>query len=145
MYQGYGQQPVRAPQNYFSMQPQQTALKGRLVSSLEEVRATGIDFDGSVFYFPDIANKRIYTKQIGGSVSIGACDDDTKTIYISYEIPRRKLKKVLCHEITHAAMFSYNVDLSIQQEEILADLIATYGQEIVGITNCLNNRIRGTS
>lgn len=65
MYQGYGQQPVRAPQNYFSMQPQQTALKGRPVSSLEEVRATGIDFDGSVFYFPDIANKRIYTKQIG--------------------------------------------------------------------------------
>lgn len=93
MYQGYGQQPVRAPQNYFSMQPQQTALKGRPVSSLEEVRATGIDFDGSVFYFPDIANKRIYTKQIGGSVSIGACDDDTKTIYISYETPRRKLKK----------------------------------------------------
>lgn len=23
-----------------------------------------IDFDGSVFYFPDLANKRIYTKQI---------------------------------------------------------------------------------
>lgn len=28
-----------------------------------------------------------------GSVSIGACDDDTKTIYISYETPRHKLKK----------------------------------------------------
>lgn len=67
MYQGYGQQPVRAPQNYYQMQPQQPqlALKGRPVSSLEEVRATGIDFDGSIFYFPDIANKRIYTKQIG--------------------------------------------------------------------------------
>ena len=48
-----------------------------------------------------------------GSVSIGACDDDTKTIYISFEVPIYKLKKVLCHEITHAAMFSYNVDLSI--------------------------------
>lgn len=72
-------------------------------------------------------------------------DDDTKTIYISYETPRRKLKKVLCHEITHAAMFSYNVDLSISQEELLADLIATYGQEIVNITNCLNNKIKGTS
>lgn len=23
-----------------------------------------IDFDGSIFYFPDLANKRIYTKQI---------------------------------------------------------------------------------
>ena len=36
----------------------------RPVSSLEEVRARVIDFDGSVFYFPDSANKRIYTKQI---------------------------------------------------------------------------------
>ena len=40
-------------------------LKGHPVSSLEEVRATSIDFDGSIFYFPDIANKRIYTKTIG--------------------------------------------------------------------------------
>ena len=36
----------------------------RPVSSLEEVRASVIDFDGSVFYFPDTANKKIYTKQI---------------------------------------------------------------------------------
>ena len=39
-------------------------IKGRPVSSIEEVRAAAIDFDGSVFYFPDLANKRIYTKQI---------------------------------------------------------------------------------
>ena len=39
-------------------------LKGHPVSSLEEARALSIDFDGSIFYFPDIANKRIYTKQI---------------------------------------------------------------------------------
>jgi hypothetical protein len=45
------------------VQPQ-IGLKGRLVSSLEEARATSIDFDGSVFYFPDFANRRIYTKQI---------------------------------------------------------------------------------
>ena len=36
----------------------------RPVSSLEEARASVIDFDGSVFYFPDNANKKIYTKQI---------------------------------------------------------------------------------
>ena len=42
----------------------QAYLKGRLVSSLEEARATSIDFDGSIFYFPDLANRRIYTKQI---------------------------------------------------------------------------------
>lgn len=39
-------------------------IKGRPVSSIEEARAISIDFDGSVFYFPDLANKRIYTKQI---------------------------------------------------------------------------------
>ena len=41
-----------------------SGLKGRPVSSIEEARASSIDFDGSVFYFPDLANKRIYTKQI---------------------------------------------------------------------------------
>lgn len=39
-------------------------IKGRPVSSLEEARASMIDLDGSMFVFTDIANKRIYTKQI---------------------------------------------------------------------------------
>lgn len=42
----------------------QIGLKGRPVSSLEEVKAAAIDFDGSIFFFPDLANKRIFTKQI---------------------------------------------------------------------------------
>lgn len=44
----------------------------RPVSSIDEVKACPIDFDGSVFYFTDVANKRIYTKQINldGTVSI---------------------------------------------------------------------------
>ena len=68
--------------NYFYQQPQQlrgldfmqpqyqnTGLKGRPVSSIEEVRAAQIDFDGSLFIFPDIANKCIYTKQISATGS----------------------------------------------------------------------------
>ena len=58
------QQPVYQMPSYLRQAPPQIGLKGRLVSSLEEARATSIDFDGSVFYFPDLANKRIYTKQI---------------------------------------------------------------------------------
>lgn len=53
--------------------PPQTGLKGRLVTSLEEARATSIDFDGSVFYFPDLANKRIYTKQINIDGTASLC------------------------------------------------------------------------
>lgn len=47
-------------------------LKGRPVASLEEARANPIDFDGSIFFFPDLANKKIYTKQINpdGTMSL---------------------------------------------------------------------------
>lgn len=45
--------------------PQQMQMiKGRPVSSLEEARASMIDLDGSMYVFTDVANKRIYTKQI---------------------------------------------------------------------------------
>ena len=69
------------------------------------------------------------------SFALGSCDNLTKTIYISESVPMNKLRKVLCHEITHAAMFSYNVKLNINQEEVIADIIATYGSEIIEVTN----------
>lgn len=78
-----------------------------------------------------------------GTVSIGSCDDETKTIYICDMLPKEKIKKVLCHEITHAAMFSYNVSLNTEQEELLADLIATYGSEIIDVTNRVFNKLKG--
>lgn len=72
LYQGFGNnQSYYQPQRTNtiippSQQPQPAfiGLRGRPVSSLEEARAAAIDFDGSVFFFPDLANKRIYTKQI---------------------------------------------------------------------------------
>ena len=74
-------------------------------------------------------------QRINGEYTIGACDNLTRTIYINETLTGNLLKKVLCHQITHAAMFSYNVNLSIEQEELIADLISTYGDEIVYITN----------
>lgn len=56
-YQGGAYRPQ--PPNYIPI-PQI-----RPVSSIEEVRASPIEFDGSVFYFTDVANRKIYTKQIG--------------------------------------------------------------------------------
>ena len=79
--------PVMTQPAYQSyMQPGQLpmSLKGRLVSSLEEARASSIDFDGSVFYFPDLANKRIYTKQIN--------IDGTASLYV-YELREMPVQK----------------------------------------------------
>ena len=72
-----------------------------------------------------------------GDFAIGACDDYSKLIFLSNALYGDLLKKVLCHEITHAAMFSYNVSLSLVQEELIAELMATFGEEIVEITNIL--------
>ena len=47
------------------MPQQQTVLKGRPVANEEEANAAMIDFDGSMFVFPDKAHGKIYTKQLG--------------------------------------------------------------------------------
>ena len=77
-----------------------------------------------------------------GSITIGACDNNTKCIYIVDSLNKEYFKKVLCHELTHACMFSYDIDLCCEQEELLADLMATYGQEIIYMTNQIFNRLR---
>lgn len=61
-YKPIYQQPVYQP---VYQQPEQApTLKGRQVSNVDEAKAAQIDFDGSVFVFPDLSNKKIYTKQI---------------------------------------------------------------------------------
>lgn len=80
-------------------------------------------------------------QRMNGQYTIGACDNLTRTIYINEMLQGKLLKKVLCHEITHAAMFSYNVDLSIEQQELIADLISTYGDEIIYITNKIFSKL----
>ena len=92
MFQNYNyypqQQVIQQPPMYqiptYRQAPLQVGLKGRLVASLEEARATSIDFDGSVFYFPDLANKRIYTKQINMDGTASLC------IYELREYPIQK-------------------------------------------------------
>lgn len=58
------------PQNSYQQSTQQTPsaapiIKGRPVSNEEEANAAMIDFDGSLFIFPDKAHGKIYTKQLG--------------------------------------------------------------------------------
>jgi hypothetical protein len=49
-----------------------------------------------------------------GTYTLGTCDDRAKEIYINDTLDDFMLKKVLCHEIVHAAMFSYNVELTLE-------------------------------
>lgn len=77
-----------------------------------------------------------------GTYSIGSCDVKYHVICINKYLPNNLIKKVLSHEITHAAMFSYNINIDIKQEELIADFISNYGEKIVYATNFLFNAMR---
>jgi hypothetical protein len=47
-----------------------------------------------------------------GSVAVGVCDSSTQSIYVNEYVDMDFMKKILCHEITHAAMFSYGIILN---------------------------------
>ena len=76
-------------------------------------------------------------KRPNGSITIGCCDDLLKAIFISDRVNETYFKKVLCHELVHAFMYSYKIDLGNYQEELLADLVATYGEDIIQLTNLI--------
>jgi hypothetical protein len=48
-----------------------------------------------------------------GQFTLGCCDNSLLTIFIADGLDDYKFRKVLCHEITHAAMFSYDVALTL--------------------------------
>lgn len=56
------QQTPRQPQQAYK--PQNAVLQGKVVDSLDVVRATDIPYDGSVSYFPLTDHSAIITKQL---------------------------------------------------------------------------------
>lgn len=94
------QKPMMAP-------PPQPILKGRPVSSFDEVRASSIDFDGSIFYFPDIANNRIYTKQINM--------DGTSTV-LMYELKEFPKEQMTSQYITREEFEAVIAQLKGEQQ-----------------------------
>ena len=83
----YPQTPQQQPMyNSYQTMSTPTGLRGRPVASFEEARAMTIDFDGSTFFFPDLANKRIYTKQINM--------DGTASLFV-YELREQPIEPVL--------------------------------------------------
>ena len=103
---GYQQKPTFNMPNYNVAVPSygletglpQNYLKCRPVSSIEEARAAQIDLDGSLFVFPDIANQKIYTKQINpdgtASLNIYSLSKDVPPAEPQY-VTREELESTL--------------------------------------------------
>ena len=76
-----------------------------------------------------------------GEYALGACNDVTKTIYIMDRLQGKVLEQVLCHELVHASMFAYDVILSFQEEELIAEIISIFGEEIINMTDIMLNKM----
>ena len=91
--------------------------------------------NGITWYMIRVRSDSPMLMRSDGSITVGMCDRETQTIYISDALNGRFLRKVLLHEICHSAMFSYGIDMSVDQEELFCDLLSTYGDEIIAITD----------
>lgn len=80
-----------------------------------------------------------------GSFTPGICDISIQTIFICDTLQGGFLKKVMTHEICHAAMASYGVILDIETEELVCDIMASYGQEIIDIVNDMFRALRSVA
>jgi hypothetical protein len=94
-----------------------------------------------IWYLKFISPRHELLVMPDGEFTIGVCDNNTQTIYLASNLRGHLLKKVLCHEIVHAMMFSYQVPLTYRQEEIVAGIIDTYGEKIINITDKILERL----
>lgn len=101
-----------------------------------------VNFNGRQGRILKVSSRHPKLERPNGSFALGSCDNDTTTIYIRNTVSDWKLKHILAHELTHAAIFSYDIHLDSQEEELIADLVGTYGEEIIQATNSIFKRIK---
>lgn len=76
--------------------------------------------------------------------SVATTDPNTLCVYISNELTGEFKKRVIAHEMGHAACFSYNLisqirsccypDKYIDMEEFVCNFVADYGEMIFSLT-----------
>ena len=66
-----------------------------------------------------------------GSLTVGVTDMLKRSVFLSNRLRGAFLRKVLAHELVHCFMFSYSIHIPIENEEFMADWIATYGTDLI--------------
>lgn len=80
-------------------------------------------------------------KRSDGSKTVGVAFLDETTIYLSNRLRGAFLRRVLAHELVHSFCLSYSIFMNIDEEEHLADWVATYGTELVYLLDDLMTSI----
>lgn len=91
--------------------------------------------------FVNPSNKAL--RRSDGSLSVGCTDAGKQTIYLSDALRGDFMRKVLTHEMVHVVCFSYGILVDIDTEELIADFLATYGNEVMTVCESILDRIGG--
>lgn len=75
-----------------------------------------------------------------GSLTVGVTDMPKRSVFLSDKLRGAFLRKVLAHELVHCFMFSYAIHIPIEEEEYIADWVATYGTDLIYL---LDDLMRG--
>lgn len=75
-----------------------------------------------------------------GSLTVGVTDMPKRSVFLSNKLRGAFLRKVLAHELVHCFMFSYSIHIPIDEEEYIADWVATYGTDLIYL---LDDLMRG--
>lgn len=70
-------------------------------------------------------------RRSNGTYTIGMTDGARHIIYIASHLRGALLDKVMAHELVHAFMFSYDIQIDIDQEEFIADWVSRYGRDLI--------------
>jgi hypothetical protein len=75
-----------------------------------------------------------------GSLTVGVTDMPKRSVFLSNRLRGAFLRKVLAHELVHCFMLSYSIHIPIEEEEYIADWVATYGTDLIYL---LDDLMRG--
>ena len=86
-----------------------------------------------VFTYPQNPNLRTSD----GRKVLGLCDNNIKTIFIADNQSDYKTEHIICHEVTHAICFEYDIHLDYEMEEWLCNFMSDHGKEIIYLVDDL--------
>lgn len=77
-----------------------------------------------------------------GSITVAVTDWNDKCVYMSNMLRGGFMRKVLAHELVHCFMFSFSIHIPIQEEEFIADWVATYGTDLIYLLDDLMQTLK---
>lgn len=82
-----------------------------------------------------------YLRTSNGIYVLGVTDNKESCIFVNRNLKGRMLEKVISHELCHVFCFSYGIILDLEQEELIADFLATYGRDVFKVVDSLMDTI----